>query len=98
MKKVTKLGIICAFFYSQIAFSQEFKCFVELANDKSEIRLVKLPADKNAKEAEREILLHGVYASDGQRKINVLTVYECVPYAEKFTDAQAKQLEQKTPL
>lgn len=84
--------------YTQIALSQEFKCFVELSNNKSEIRLVKLQEDKKAKDAERELLLHGVYAADGQRKINVLNVYECVPYAENFTSNQAKQLEQKNPL
>lgn len=98
IKILTKLIISSALFYNQVAWSLEYKCFVELDNDKTEIRLIKLPDHEKAQEAERQILLDGVYSADGRRKIEVLNVYECVLYTENFSSDQAKQLEKKTPL
>ncbi|MCU4676277.1 TapY2 family type IVa secretion system protein [Catenovulum sp. 2E275] len=91
------IASICLSWSIQPSWADEYKCYVELANQQNKIVLLKVKPNSTVEQAKQTMLNQGIFAPDGKQKLMVSKIAECVLFNRQFQSDQARQLDNNTP-
>lgn len=80
-----------------MASTQDYKCYIQLANQSYQIAFVDGSKATSALQAEQQLFKQGFYADDGKQLQKPKKIIECQKMNVSFVDNKANLADERTP-